>query len=122
VALLLGEDGNRQDDAGTKQKFYNNYKQFTSVFSKMPSPLTLTQTAAQKLSGQPVIGENPAYTSPHYSCWRLWRSWSCIATWKFMEVGRQTDIVVIDFSKAFDKVSHAQPLYRLQRYGVLGWP
>jgi hypothetical protein len=62
VAPLLGEDGLRHDEAGKKAEILN--KQFTSVFSNI-SPLTLAQTAAQKLRIQP--GENPAYTSPH-SC------------------------------------------------------
>jgi hypothetical protein len=35
-----------------------------------------------------------------------------------MENGKQTDILVLDFSKAFDKVSHSLLLHRLHNYGI----
>ena len=39
--------------------------------------------------------------------------------------GHQNDVVVMDFAKAFDKVSHNRLLYKLSSYGVkrntLGW-
>jgi ribonuclease P/MRP protein subunit RPP40 len=34
-----------------------------------------------------------------------------------MQKGRQMDIVVMDFAKAFDKVSHARLFHKLQWYG-----
>ncbi|MCG8032702.1 MAG: reverse transcriptase domain-containing protein [Candidatus Thiodiazotropha taylori] len=34
--------------------------------------------------------------------------------------GRQTDIILLDFSKAFDKVSHEKLIYKLHGYGVRG--
>ena len=37
-----------------------------------------------------------------------------------LQKGQQTDLVVMDFSKAFDKVSHTKLLYKLQWYGVGG--
>jgi hypothetical protein len=37
-----------------------------------------------------------------------------------MQGGQQTDVVVMDFSKAFDKVSHARLLYKLEWYGIRG--
>jgi hypothetical protein len=37
-----------------------------------------------------------------------------------MENGKQTDILVMDFSKAFDKVSHSLLLYKLHHYGKQG--
>jgi len=37
-----------------------------------------------------------------------------------MEQGKQTDILVMDFSKAFDKVSHALLLQKLNHYGIRG--
>ena len=37
-----------------------------------------------------------------------------------MQSGTQTDLVVMDFSKAFDKVSHTRLLYKLQWYGIRG--
>ena len=39
--------------------------------------------------------------------------------------GKQTDLILLDFSKAFDKVNHLKLLYKLQVHGVqgktLGW-
>jgi hypothetical protein len=37
-----------------------------------------------------------------------------------MQKGRQTGIIVMDFAKAFDKVSHARLLHKLQWYGIKG--
>ena len=42
-----------------------------------------------------------------------------------MTSGKQSDLILLDFSKAFDKVSHLKLLYKLQMHGVqgktLGW-
>ena len=35
-----------------------------------------------------------------------------------MQNGGQTDVIVMDFSKAFDKVPHQELLYKLSNYGV----
>ena len=37
-----------------------------------------------------------------------------------LQKGQQTDITVMDFAKAFDKVLHAWLLYKLQWYGIRG--
>ena len=37
-----------------------------------------------------------------------------------LEAGNQTDVIILDFSKAFDKVGHARLLHKLQHYGVAG--
>ena len=33
---------------------------------------------------------------------------------------RQTDVIVMDFAKAFDKVPHKRLLYKLDFYGISG--
>ena len=37
---------------------------------------------------------------------------------KEMQNGGQTDVIVMDFSKAFDKVPHQELLYKLSNYGI----
>ena len=39
---------------------------------------------------------------------------------KSLDRGKQIDCILLDFSKAFDKVSHARLLLKLQHYGVQG--
>ena len=40
-------------------------------------------------------------------------------------LGRQTDLILLDFSKAFDKVDHSKFIWNLHQYGVwsnvFGW-
>jgi len=37
-----------------------------------------------------------------------------------MDNGKQSDVLVIDFSKAFDKVSHLLLVHKLKHYGIIG--
>ena len=37
-----------------------------------------------------------------------------------LEEGQQTDILVMDFAKAFDKVSHSLLIHKLHHYGLRG--
>ena len=39
---------------------------------------------------------------------------------KSLDSGSQVDAVLLDFSKAFDKVPHQRLLYKLQYYGIRG--
>ena len=39
---------------------------------------------------------------------------------KNMQMGKQTDLILLDFSKAFDKVAHEKLLLKLQQYGIRG--
>ena len=40
-------------------------------------------------------------------------------------LGKQTDLILLDFSRAFDKVNHSELIWKLHKYGirsnVLGW-
>ena len=37
-----------------------------------------------------------------------------------LNAGKQTDLLLLDFSKAFDRVSHQHLLYKLSHYGIRG--
>ena len=37
---------------------------------------------------------------------------------KNMQMGKQTDLILLDFSKAFDKVAHEKLLLKLHQYGI----
>ncbi|XP_076471203.1 uncharacterized protein LOC143300801 [Babylonia areolata] len=37
-----------------------------------------------------------------------------------MEKGKQSDVLVMDFSKAYDKVCHSLLIHKLQHYGITG--
>ena len=39
---------------------------------------------------------------------------------KNMQMGKQTDLIQLDFSKAFDKVAHEKLLQKLHYYGIRG--
>ena len=39
---------------------------------------------------------------------------------KSMQSGKQTDLILLDFSKAFDKVAHEKLLLKLHFYGIRG--
>ena len=37
-----------------------------------------------------------------------------------LQDGKQTDIILLDFSKAFDKATHEKLIYQLHGYGIRG--
>jgi len=37
-----------------------------------------------------------------------------------MENGKQTDVLIMDFAKAFDKVCHSPLIHKLNHYGIKG--
>ena len=39
---------------------------------------------------------------------------------KNMQMGKQTDLILLDFSKVFDKVAHEKLLLKLHHYGIRG--
>ena len=60
----------------------------------------------------------------HQHCFRAKRSCETQLTMLKEELhlqdGKQTDIILLDFSKAFDKVSHEKLIYKLHGYGIRG--
>ena len=43
-----------------------------------------------------------------------------LSLYPLLEKGRQTDVLIMDFSKAFDKVDHDLLTYKLNSYGITG--
>ena len=39
---------------------------------------------------------------------------------KTMQMGKQTDLILLDFSEAFDKVAHEKLIQKLHHYGIRG--
>ena len=39
---------------------------------------------------------------------------------KNMQMGKQTDLILLDFSKAYDKVAHEKLISKLHFYGIRG--
>ena len=39
---------------------------------------------------------------------------------KTMQMGKQTDLILLDFSKAFDKVAHEKLIQKLHHYSIRG--
>ena len=39
---------------------------------------------------------------------------------KNMQMGKQTDLILLDLSKVFDKVAHEKHLLKLHQYGIRG--
>ena len=39
---------------------------------------------------------------------------------KYMQMDKQTDLILLDFSKAFDKVAHEKLILKLHQYGIRG--
>ena len=39
---------------------------------------------------------------------------------KTLQEGQQTDILILDFAKNFDKVNHSLLIHKLQHYGIIG--
>ena len=37
-----------------------------------------------------------------------------------MQMGKQTDLILLDFSQDFDKVAHEKLLLKLHHYGITG--
>ena len=40
---------------------------------------------------------------------------------KYMQMGKQTDLILPDFSKGFDKVAHEKLVLKLHQYGIRGY-
>ena len=59
-------------------------------------------------------------------CFREKRSWGTQLTMlvedlaRNLSAGKQTDLILLDFSKVFDKVNHSKSLWKLHQYGIRG--
>jgi hypothetical protein len=54
-----------------------------------------------------------------WNCWLRNRPFNLkgVGLWFFVSF-RKTDLIIMDFAKAFDKVSHRRLLYKLEYYGI----
>ena len=98
----------------------SNYRpiSLTSLFSKIFERIVKQQMLTYLLNHKLITTQQFGFLSKCSTCTQLL---DCLNDWTLSIRNRHdTDIIYFDFAKAFDSVSHAKLVHKLQAYGITG--